>query len=347
MRATNGGGRWSPWSYALSAATASDKVPTAAPSGLTATYDADAGNVTLKWNAAPSGSATITDYDLQYSVDNGQWEMLTTTGPDELTYTDGGNHLYPGAQIRYRVRAVADGEGAGPWSSTRSVSVPADPPDAPRIVWTEADGSNHIVIEWEPPYYDGGAAITGYRLLWCRAPEDVDENPCEVALVGANPLADPPGYSRISVGASAQSYTHSVSPDYYYHYLLRATNGGNRWSAWEEYDVYGWIMAYADVPAAPSLTAQAVASDQIKLTWTKPNDYGSDITKYWLYVYANGDDLFDSDNILDIVTVPADDTEWTVGELSPGTTRYFRIRALNGNGEGKYSALRQATTPSK
>ena len=247
----------------------------------------------------------------------------------------------------YRVRGVNDEGDKGPWSSTQSVSVPADPPDAPRYRWVEADGSNHIYYEWEPPYYDGGAPITGYRLLWCRALDGADDNPCEDAMEESNSPADPPGYSRISLGASARSYTHSVSPGYNYYYLVRATNGGNRWSEWEEYDITGYVRTYAGVPAAPSLTARPVDANQIRLTWSKPSSSGSEISEYWLYIYENGEDLYDWDNILDILRVPGDRTEWTIGDLSPGTPRYFRIRALNDNGEGKYSALRQATTHSQ
>ena len=236
----------------------------------------------------------------------------------------------------------------GPWSRSVRVSVPADPPDKPRYLWVGADGSNHIYMEWDPPYYDGGAPITGYRVLWCRALDGADENPClEVAPENqSNPLANPPGYSAISLGASARSYTHSVAPGYFYHYLLRATNGGNRWSEWSHYDIF-YARTYAGVPSAPGLTAQAVDANQIRLTWTRPNSYGSEISEYWLYVYNKGEDLFNfSDVVLDVARVPGDRTEWIVGDLRPGTTYYFRILALNDNGEGKFSALRQATTHS-
>ena len=347
VRASNGGNRWSYWSYIQSATTASEAVPSTEPGGLTAQYDSAERSVKLTWSAL-SGKA-ITGYDLQYSgrYESSEWDILATTGPEELTYTDSGHHLYPGAVISYRVRAVTN-EGEGPWSRSVRVSVPPEPPDAPRLMWVEGDGSNQIVLGWEPPYHDGGADITGYRLLWCRELDDpAVENPCAVAPEDqSDPLADPPGYSAISIGASAVSYTHSVSPGYYYHYLLRATNGGNRWSEWRKNDI-SYAITHAGSPSAPVLTARAVDSSQIKLTWTKPNDYGSEINSYWLYVYRENERLNDWDNILDVVTVPGDETEYTLDGLSPGTTRYFRIRAWNANGTGKYSALKHATTPAE
>ena len=347
VRASNGGGRWSPWSYIGAATTASDNAPKAV-GGLNAQYDKDSRQVNLTWNDL-AGDETAVWYALDRSEDGSDWGHLATVGSDSTSCADGkcaysDGDLWPGAKLYYRVRGAIDGE-SGPWSGAKSVSVPPDPPDAPRVPWVENDGSNHIFLGWDPPYYDGGAAITGYGLLWCRALDGADENPCDVVPDEDNPLADPPGYSRISLGASTLSYTHSVSPGYVYHYLLRATNGGNRWSEWREYDItYG--ITYAGAPAAPGLTAQAVDANQIKVSWTKPNAYGSEISEYWLYVYKEGDKLYgDWDNILDVLRVPGDRTEWTVGGLSPETTRYFRIRALNDNGEGKYSALRQATTP--
>ena len=343
VRATNGGNRWSVWSYTGSATTASDNAPKAV-SGLSAQYDKNLDQITITWNDLSNSEMTFT-YELERLEEDRDWRLLSsnaTCSAGKCTYAD--TDIYPGEKLQYRVRAVADTGDKGPWSSQRSVTVPAEPPDEPRISWAIVDGSNHIVIEWEPGYYDGGLPITGYRLLWCRMLIDVDDDRCLVAPSESNPLADPPGYSSIYLGASARTYTHSVTPGYYYFYLLRAPDGGSRWSEWQEYSIYGWIATYAGVPSAPSLTAQALDSSQIRLTWTKPSSYGSEISEYWLYIYRKGDKLYDWDNILDILRVPGDRTEWTIGDLSPGTTRYFRIRALNDNGEGKLSALRQATT---
>ena len=119
VRATNGGNRWSVWSYIKSATTASENVPSAAPGGLRAAYDAASRSVALTWNQ-PSGQAAVTGYDLQYSEDNSRWHNLTT-GLNALTYTDSRYQLYPGMTVHYRVRAAND-DGAGPWSRSVRVS---------------------------------------------------------------------------------------------------------------------------------------------------------------------------------------------------------------------------------
>ena len=350
VRASNGGGRWSPWSYSLSATTAADNAPKQV-TGFSARYvkesEGISEHVELTWNdlAANSGGAAF-DYELERSEDGAEWSYLGILwfgqgcAEGKCKYED--RDLWPGAKLFYRVRA-ANIHGEGPWSGQQSATRPPNPPGEPRINWMESDGSNHIVIEWEPPYNDGGADITGYRLLWCRALDGADDNPC--LLEESNSPADPPRYSAISLGASARTYTHSVSPGYFYYYLLRATNGGNRWSEWQEPDIQ-YARTYAGVPSAPGLTARAVDSSRIKLTWTRPNSYGSEINSYWLYVYYEGDKLYDWDNIIDVLTIQGSETEYTIEGLAPETTRYFRIRALNDNGEGKYSVLRQATTPS-
>ncbi len=341
VRASNGGGRWSPWSYILAATTASDNAPKAV-SGLGVQYDSESDQVNVTWNEQTGGD-TAFSYDLERSEDGSDWRDLATVSTcdaGKCAYAD--RDIWRGARLYYRVRASIDGD-AGPWSGAKSVTVPPNPPDEPFVMWAEANGSDQIYYEWEPPYSDGGAPVTGYRLLWCRVLDGADDNPCDVTPDEDNPLADPPGYSRIALGASVRSYTQSVSAGYVYYYLLRATNGGNRWSEW---GYVHSITVYPGLPAAPGLTARAVDANQIRLTWTRPNSYGSEIGEYWLYIYRYGENLYDfSDTIIDILRIPGDQTEYTLGGLDPETTRYFRVRALNDNGEGKYSPLRQATTP--
>ena len=90
---------------------------------------------------------------------------------------------------------------------------------------------------------------------------------------------------------------------------------------------------------APSLTARASGATEIKLTWTKPDDRGSDILRYELQESDDGNDWsFLSSNI------PASDSEYVHDGLTGGTTKHYRIRAINGNGEGQWSTTRSART---
>ena len=93
------------------------------------------------------------------------------------------------------------------------------------------------------------------------------------------------------------------------------------------------------MPAAPSLTARANGASEIKLTWNKPDDRGSDILLYHLQQSDDGNDWHYVDGF-----ISASDTEYVHTGLSGGTTKHYRIRAGNGNGDGQWSATRNART---
>ena len=76
VRASNGGGRWSVWSYIGAATTATDNAPRAV-SGFRAQYDKDADQVNLTWDDS-SGTETTFSYELEQSEDGREWRYLTT-----------------------------------------------------------------------------------------------------------------------------------------------------------------------------------------------------------------------------------------------------------------------------
>ena len=181
-----------------------------------------------------------------------------------------------------------------------------------------ANGQNAIDLSWDPPADDGGADITGYEIH-----------------VSTDGTAN--SYSRLtSPSASARSYTHSglQTGDARY-YQLRARNR----AGWSDFSPVASTATLTGVPAAPSLTARANGSTEIKLTWTKPDDRGSDITGYEIQESEDGSDW---DNLHR--SVPAGDTEYVHTGLSGGTTTYYRIRAVNNNGDGQWSSTRNART---
>jgi hypothetical protein len=95
-------------------------------------------------------------------------------------------------------------------------------------------------------------------------------------------------------------------------------------------------------PAAPSnLVATALSSTQIGLTWTDNQGAGPDAETGFELVRAT-----DSGFTANVVTTTpaANATSATSGSLTPSTTYYYRIRAVNAAGNSAYSNTASATT---
>ncbi len=276
----------------------------------------DANTIALTWTVPADNGDPITGYEIQWSPDGsvGSWIDLTSPNATATSYDD--TPLSPGTERHYQIRAV-NGTGNGSWSTARNATTPPAVPGAPTNVQAVANGENAINLTWEAPSDDGGAAITGYEL---HVSADNDTT-----------------YSRLtSPSASARSYTHGgLQPGDGRHYKLRARNRAGLGNFSEA--VYAATLS--GVPAAPSLTARANGASEIKLSWTKPDDRGSEILRYELEESDDGNDW----NILSS-NIPDDDSEHVHDGLSGGTTKYYRIRAVNGNGDGEWSASRNART---
>ncbi len=95
------------------------------------------------------------------------------------------------------------------------------------------------------------------------------------------------------------------------------------------------------VPDAPTgLNAKASGRTQINLSWTAPDDGGSEITGYRIEVSANTGTSWD-----DLVTnTKSTATYYNHTELVPSTTRYYRVSAINSVGTGPASNIAHATT---
>ena len=279
----------------------------------------DANTIELTWNTPADNGSPIIRYELEWSPDgsDGSWELLTNPSPTDTSYDDSG--LQPGTQRYYQIRAVND-TGNGSWSSrTVNATTPPATPSAPELR-AEANGENVIILTWEPPLDDGGADISGYEI---HVSADGGEN----------------SYSRLtSPSASARSFAHSnLKPGDERHYKLRARNRAGL----GEFSQPAYGKTLTGVPAAPNLTVRANGSSEIKLSWTKPDDHGSYIYNYELQQSDDGNDWhFLGGNI------SASDSEYVHTGLSGGTTKHYRVRAINGNGHGQWSQARSARTDS-
>ena len=96
------------------------------------------------------------------------------------------------------------------------------------------------------------------------------------------------------------------------------------------------------VPDAPtSLTATASGTTTINLSWTAPpNNGGSVITGYKIEVSSNGGTSW-TDRV---ANTNSTSTTYSHTGLSPGTTRHYRVSAINSVGTGTASNVDNATT---
>ena len=93
------------------------------------------------------------------------------------------------------------------------------------------------------------------------------------------------------------------------------------------------------VPGAPVLTATANGQTQIDLSWTVPDTGGRALDKYSIDVSADGGTTWSP-----LADTSATITTYSHTGLTAGTTRHYRVAAVNPIGTGAWSNVASATT---
>ena len=95
-------------------------------------------------------------------------------------------------------------------------------------------------------------------------------------------------------------------------------------------------------PEAPVISATAQTGTSVTLSWTAPNDNGSSIIRYDAQYREDGQS---DDDWLDWVgSIVATATSVEITGLTNLTDYEFRVRAVNGNGDGAWSNVLDAST---
>ena len=124
--------------------------------------------VDLSWEApASAGDTWITGYRVYRGVTPGGETLVATLG-NVLAYGDGG--LTNGVTYYYRVSAL-NAFREGPLSAEVSAT-PVTVPSEPRNLQATA-GDAVVMLTWQPPLDDGGAAVTSYRVYRGFVPGNV------------------------------------------------------------------------------------------------------------------------------------------------------------------------------
>ncbi len=125
-----------------------------APTAATATYGA--ASATVSWSApANNGGATISSYTV---TSNPGGKTCTTA-----TRTCAVTGLTNGSSYTFSVTAT-NVAGTSPASPETTAVIPRTVPSAPNSV-TTAFGNTEVSLTWSAPTIDGGASISGYRVV--------------------------------------------------------------------------------------------------------------------------------------------------------------------------------------
>ena len=290
------------------------------PQDLTADANGQT-QIVLDWDPPDeNGGAAVTGYRIEFSRNGGAtWSTLeSNTASTRTLYTDQG--LSPGTTRHYRVAAI-NSVGPGDYSNVDSATTAPDIPDAPAGLGAIANGTSRIDLSWTAPSNDGGADITGYRI--------------EAAAQATGPWQ----VLRSDTQSDATEYSHTgLDPGTTRHYRVSAINAAGT------SDPSDVASATTDptVPDPPTnLNAAADGQTRIRLSWTPPAyDGGAPVTAYRIEVSADGAAPW---TVLSSNTGNAR-TTFTHTGLQPGTTRHYRVSAVNVAGAGEPSNVAHATT---
>ena len=303
----------------VDSATTAPDVPDA-PTGLNAVA-AGTSRIDLSWSepANDNGSA-VTGYKIEVSnTGNSGWsvhEANTNTTARDYSHTG----LNPDTTLYYRVSAINE-EGTGPSSNVDDATTDATVPGAPTDLEAMAKGSSRIDLSWTAPTYDGGSPVTGYKI--------------EVSNTGNS------GWSvhEANTNTTARDYSHTgLNPDTTLYYRVSAINDVGTGPSSNVDDA----TTDATVPGAPTgLEAMAKGSSQIDLSWTAPTyDGGSPVTGYQVEVSEDGGSPWEELEANTSLTA----AKYSHTGLTPDTTLYYRVSAINEEGTGPSSNVDDATT---
>ena len=291
-----------------------------APTNLTAAAQ-EQSQIALFW-AAPSdtGGAAVTGYRVEVSENAGLgWVVLVqNTSSTSTTYSHTG--LAAGTTRHYRVSAI-NAAGTGPASNVAQATTGASAPDAPTNLTAKANGTSQIDLSWTAPANDGGSPVAGYRIQ-----ASSDHEPGWFTLVD-------------NTGSSATQYSHTnLSPAATWRYRVQATNAVGKGPESEE----ARATTAAALPGAPvELTAVARGPAWIELSWVAPTYTGGvPIRGYKIEVYEDESSLW----VVLVANTRSTGTGYHHLGLNPGSTRYYRVSAINSAGVGPESGVSRATT---
>ncbi|MFM8912285.1 MAG: fibronectin type III domain-containing protein, partial [Flammeovirgaceae bacterium] len=232
--------------------------------------------------------------------------LLTTTAANVASYTDA--DVVNGTTYHYRVRAINTGGNSAYTSEVSALFLAL--PEKP----TGFSASNISAISID--------------LTW------VDASDNETAFQIERSITSGSGFALIATPvANSVSYTDTgLTENTTYYYRIRAINANGNSGYTSQ------IVATTLSPAPPvGLAATASTPSSIGVNWTDASNAETGFQIERSFTSGSGFSL--------IATAVANASAYLDATLTPNTTYFYRIRAVNATGNSSYSAEVSATTP--
>jgi fibronectin type 3 domain-containing protein len=280
-----------------------------APDGLSASTTYELGHIMLTWtfDASKSGGSPVSVFNVYRSTAPGQETLLFSGTFKNTRYLD--TNVIAGTIYYYKVSGTnAVGEGL------KSNEVSATPPTVPTAPLNPAavGGNGYVTLSFNAPSSDGGSPVTSYNIYRC-----VNYTGTEVFYA--------------SVSGGTLTFTDSNVPNWFmYGYEVTAVNAAGESVRSEE--------VFASPLSVPGhlwdLSVQPGNGNNLLSWWVDHNSYGGSFI-YWYGIYrgtASGQETL-------LNTISARLGHWVYDDtaVTPGTTYYYKMTAINGIGESAFS----------
>lgn len=191
----------------------------------------------------------------------------------------------------------------------------AQAPDAPNAPTKKSSTLTSITIQWSPPSFNGGNAISSYKVY-------IDDG-----------LGGSLTYLATHTTLTSLEYTATgLFNSRLYHFTVSAINLINESEQSESTAILAAIVPEA--PAKPITVSQS--STQIQISWNEPENNGSNIDDYRVFM-CTGTDV--NCSFVPVAASTSGSTSYLAQGLAQGNYFQFRVEAHNSIG---YSAKSEA-----
>ena len=288
------------------------------------TAEARNASALVSWSAPSDGGSAITDYEVQFSFNNGSsWTTFSdSVSTDNSTTVTG---LTNGTKYVFRVRAINAANPSG-WSDKSSVVTPYTSPGAPgKPTGTAKDAS--VTLTWTPAV-NNGSTVSNHVVYY--------------SVAGANDWSDG--------GSSGSLTTHTVTGlqnGTQYVFSVKAENAADFGPLSEESDA---VKPFGK-PGKPTVLEVTPGNSTLDLSWSAPSDDGgAQVEDYVLQFSMNNGSTWST---WALYTDPNNSTltQHTLTGLINGNSYKLRVAAKNEAGVGEWSdesaAVKPRTSPLK